>query len=115
MGKDGRTVMERITGDMLDIMEWLEFEFYDLCWYWDNQYDTSDSKVERWLGVLHHVGSTISYWVLTSKGTVLSRATVKYFTSDEVLKSAIQEQIRDFHVKMTAVIGNDNQHQTWTI
>ena len=29
-GNDGRTAMERITGDTPDISEWLEFEFYDL-------------------------------------------------------------------------------------
>ena len=23
------------TGDTTDISEWLEFEFYDLYWYWD--------------------------------------------------------------------------------
>ena len=31
--------MERITGDTPDISEWLEFEFYDLCWYWDTPND----------------------------------------------------------------------------
>ena len=34
-GHDGRTGMERITGDTVDISEWTDFEFYDLCWYWD--------------------------------------------------------------------------------
>ena len=32
---EGRTGMERITGDTVDISEWTDFEFYDLCWYWD--------------------------------------------------------------------------------
>ena len=31
-GHDGRAVMKRITGDMVDIREWTYFEFYDLCW-----------------------------------------------------------------------------------
>ena len=29
------TGIERITGDTVDISEWLEFEFYDMCEYWD--------------------------------------------------------------------------------
>ena len=29
-GKYGRTSLERLTGDMIDISEWLEFEFYYL-------------------------------------------------------------------------------------
>jgi hypothetical protein len=27
--------MEEITGNTIDIFEWLDFEFYDLVWYWD--------------------------------------------------------------------------------
>ena len=37
--KYGRTPMEILTGDTIDISEWTEFEFYGLCWYWDNQND----------------------------------------------------------------------------
>ena len=32
-GHDGRTGMERIKGDTVDISKWTEFEFYILCWY----------------------------------------------------------------------------------
>ena len=60
-GKDGRTALERITGDTIDISEWIEFEFYDLCWYWDNQYETNESNIGRWLGVSHRVGSALCY------------------------------------------------------
>ena len=34
-GNDSRTDMEIIIGDMVDISEYLDFEFYALCWYWD--------------------------------------------------------------------------------
>ena len=33
-GPEGRTGMEEITGDSPDISEWLDFDFYDLVWYW---------------------------------------------------------------------------------
>ena len=35
--KDGRTSIEYLTGDRIDISEWLEFDFYDLVWFWNNQ------------------------------------------------------------------------------
>ena len=38
-GHDGRTGMERIIGDTVNISKWTEFEFYDLCWYWDTPND----------------------------------------------------------------------------
>jgi len=34
-GKDGRTGYEEITGQTADISEWLDFEFYDLVWWFD--------------------------------------------------------------------------------
>ena len=43
---DGRTGMGRITGDTVDLSEWTDFEFYDLCWYWDipNDWETQSSE-----------------------------------------------------------------------
>ena len=32
-GKDVRPTLEQLRGDMIDISEWLEFEFYDLVWF----------------------------------------------------------------------------------
>ena len=32
-GKDGRPSLERLTGDTIDISEWMEFDFYDLVWF----------------------------------------------------------------------------------
>jgi hypothetical protein len=37
--------MEEITGNMIDISEWLDFEFYDLVWYWDEaKMDLTDDQ-----------------------------------------------------------------------
>jgi hypothetical protein len=34
-GNDGRPGYEQVTGETPDISEWLDFEFYDLVWWWD--------------------------------------------------------------------------------
>ena len=107
-GKDGRTAMERITGDTPDISEWLEFEFYDICWYWDNQQDSNEPKIGRWLGVSHRVGSALCYWVLADTGNVLARTTVQHVTEQEVTKPEVQQSIRDYHVSMYKAIGDDD-------
>jgi hypothetical protein len=31
----GRPGMEKFTGNTINISEWLDFEFYDLVWYWN--------------------------------------------------------------------------------
>jgi hypothetical protein len=33
-GSQGCTGVERLTGDSVDISEWIDFEFYDIVWYW---------------------------------------------------------------------------------
>jgi hypothetical protein len=48
--------VEEITGDMSDILEWLDFNLYNLVWYWDAPHLalTEDNlRLGRWLGVSH--------------------------------------------------------------
>jgi hypothetical protein len=55
-GPDGRTGIEQITGDTPDISEWLDFDFYDLIWYWDAPHLAmidENPRLGRWLGVAH--------------------------------------------------------------
>ena len=60
-GKDGRPALERLTGDTIDISEWMEFEFYDLVWFWNNQSDDTKPILRQWIGVSHRVGSALCY------------------------------------------------------
>ena len=71
-GKDGRLPLERLTGDTIYISEWLEFEFYDLVWFWNNQSDDTKPMLAQWLGVSHRVGIALCYWILSKKVNVLS-------------------------------------------
>lgn len=66
----GRIGIEVATGEIPDICEWLDFEFYDLCWYWDSL--ESKRKICHWLGVSHRVGSAMCYCILS--GNVLAIA-----------------------------------------
>ena len=38
---DGRTGMEEITGQTIDISDWLDFEFYDTVWVLNQDLDES--------------------------------------------------------------------------
>ena len=33
--KDGRPTLKNLTGETINLSEYLEFDFYDLVWYWD--------------------------------------------------------------------------------
>ena len=60
-GQDCRTRYEEVTGQTAEISEWLDFEFYDLVYWYDipNKPGLSDNVriLARWLGISHHVGS----------------------------------------------------------
>ena len=68
LGTTGRTGYEEITGQTPDISEWLDFEFYDLVWWLDHlmkpDFIENTRWLARWLGVSHHVGSDLSYWLI---------------------------------------------------
>lgn len=110
-GKDGRTSMDRLTGDTNDISEWIEFEFYDLCHYWDNQTDSREPNIGIWLGVVHRVGSALCYWILTNKGNVISRTTVQNLTKVESENPDIKCLIKEYHVSMWKEVGKE-EHET---
>ena len=77
-GRDGRTGIERITGESPDILEWLDFD--DLVWIWDNPNAEANPRLARRLGVAHRVGSDLCYGVTNAVGNVLARTTVQHMT-----------------------------------
>ena len=101
------TGMERITGNTVDISEWLDFEFYDLCWYWDVPDSWDNPKIGRWIGVSHNVGSTLCYHILTATGKTISRTTVQHITKDEVQQQEIVDKIARFHSDLDEKLGTD--------
>ena len=53
-----------VTGQTPDISEWIDFEFYDRVWFYDQkkmEMDDTGRKLARWLGVAHRVGSDLRY------------------------------------------------------
>ncbi|KAI2511702.1 Reverse transcriptase (RNA-dependent DNA polymerase) [Fragilaria crotonensis] len=78
----GRCPLEKVTGESVDISEYLDFGFYDRVWYKDNA-GLGETKLGRWLGVSHKVGTLMSFWVLTKECQVLSRTTVQRVTNLE--------------------------------
>ena len=91
----GRTALEELTGETPDISEYLDFGFYDWVWYHENA-GLGERQLGRWLGVSHKVGSLMSYWILTSKGTVISRTTVWACTNLELKETENRQRCDEF-------------------
>ena len=104
----GRTPLERITGDTVDISEYLDFGFYDWCWYHENA-GLGPTKLGRWLGVAHKVGGLMSYWVIMINCTVIARTTVQRVTSLEMQATHMKERTQAFD-RATKVKIKDSEH-----
>lgn len=104
---NNHTGIERLTGDTVDISEWIDFEFYDLCWYWEVPDDGENPMIGRWLGVSHRVGSAMCYWILTSKGNVVARTTVQHVTKQDIIGEGIMDRIREYHRELDTKLGDD--------
>ena len=96
----------------MDISEWTDFEFYDLCWYWDTPNDWENPKLGIWLGVSQRIGSLLCYWILNDIGTILSRTTVQHVTQDEIANTNIMNRIQDYYKNLEKVIGDDQYVST---
>ena len=118
----GSTPLERVTGDTVDISEYLDFGFCDWCWYHENV-GLGPTKLGRWLGVAHKVGGLMSYWVLTTNSTVITRMTVQRVTSLEMQQAHMKERTQAFDEAVRAKIkdsdhiileGGKTQPHDWT-
>ena len=78
----GRTPLEALTGETPDISQYLDFGFYDRVWFKEDA-GLGETKLARFLGVSHQVGSLMSYWVLPASGIPMSRTTVQRVTNLE--------------------------------
>ena len=61
---------KKLTNLTPDISEYVEFQFYGYCFYWDTpqSYPHEKKHIGRWLGVAHHVGQAMVFWVMNANG-----------------------------------------------
>jgi hypothetical protein len=104
-GLNGRCPLERVTGESVDISEYLDFGFYDWVWYKENA-GLGETKLGRWLGVSHRMGTLMSYWILTKECQVLSRTTVQRVTNLELQTEENALRCKGFNETSHERLGN---------
>jgi hypothetical protein len=111
-GNDNRSGNEQVTGKTPDISEWLDFEFYDLVWWWDrpNKPNINDQmkRLGRWLGVSHHIGSDLCYWTVADSGQVVSKTSVEHVTHDDYLSEDMKAKVKEFEKKLSEHLADSN-------
>ena len=112
-GTDQRPGIEKVMGQTVDISEWLDFDFYDRVWYWDQpktDMTNEQARIGRWLGIAHRVGSDMTYWILTESGRVIARSTVQHITITDMATDAIRARVSIFDATLLTRLSDDNFH-----
>ena len=89
--KDGRPPLEKITGDTIDLSEYLDFDVYDPVWYWGTPSgEKGEALLGRCLGISHIVSAGMCYWVLNEQGNVISRSKLQHVTNEDLLNPILK-------------------------
>ena len=84
-----------MTGETPEISEYIDFGFYDPCWYKENA-GMGETKMGRWLGVSHKTGSLMAFWILTPSCRVVSRTSVQRITNLELQEETNKRKLTAF-------------------
>jgi hypothetical protein len=106
----GRPGMEEIKGQTINISEWLDFSFYDMVLFWNEQKTdmTEDQRLlGHWLGIAHRIGSNMTYSILTQSGRVIARLTVQHVKTTDLQQPTIQTKIEEFEEVIKATLSED--------
>ena len=100
-----RTPMEALTGETPNISQYLDFFFYVRVWFKEDA-GIGETKLGRFLGFSHHIGSLMSYWVLPARRILMYRTTVQQVTN---LESQTEQCKKRFEVYGRAIADIFNE------
>ena len=104
---DGCVPLQAVTGETIDISEYLDFGFYDRVWFHENA-GLGEPVPGRWLGVSKHVGGQMCYYVLSKSGKVVSRSSVWRATNLELNIEATKAIFDEFDERIKQIVKDDN-------
>ena len=98
---------EIVFGHTPDISEYVEFEFYDYCWYWDTpqSYPHENNKLGIWLGVAHRVGQYMVFWIMNTNGKVIGRSTVSPLDPSDYDVNECKQRMPKLDITIKSSIG----------
>ena len=102
---DGVTPHEKVHGKVPNITDYLQYCWFE--WVWVANVDhPDDEQLGRWLGPSFSAGDGHTSFVLTSKGTVISRSSLRPMKEGELEDQVTKRRCDDFTKEMESFIGN---------
>ena len=107
----GRTPFELVTGQTPDISEYMDYGWYDIVWYLDQEAAFSEDKrkLAKWLGVPHQAGRALCYYLMPESGRTIVRSTVQLLSQDDAHSTVIQQAIQYLNHQSETKIGDIKQ------
>ena len=104
---NGRVPIERVTGETVDILEYIDMLFYD--WVHFVESDRLEApQIGRWLSIANHHGGAMTYYVLKANGPVLPRTTVQRVTNLEQQTTEVKDLMAEFTMTVEARLKDAN-------
>ena len=105
------TGREMVTGFTPDISDLLDFEFWDLVWFYPHKHPsiTDDARqLGRWMGSARNVGTSLTYWIMPVSGKPLTDDSVEHVTAEDLRNDAIKAQVAAFDAALTTRLNDAN-------
>ncbi len=96
-------------GDTPDISEYAQFDWYHYVEYYSPSeagQKEEKSKLGQFLGVAKNVGASMTYWILTECGQVITRSTVSALSDEDQRNHEWQIRMTDFDSIIEDRIGD---------
>jgi hypothetical protein len=65
-------------------------------------------RLGRWLGMSHHAGSDLCYWIVTDSGQLVSKMSVEHVTREDYLSVDMKMRVKDFEKKPGEHLDDSN-------
>ena len=102
---ENKTPHEKIHGHMPNITEYIQYRWFEWVWYADIT-NPDDEVLGRWLGPASNAGTGHTSNILTQKGRVITRSSLRPMKDGEMNKPEIKRRCDDFTKEMESFIGN---------
>jgi len=105
--------MEALTGNTLDILEYLEYEGYQPVWILNLGSLSEETRIiGRRLGVSHRIGQAMCFWVSPPSGIPIIRTTIQVIIQDELCCKEIQDHLASFNRGIQEKMGSLDESRT---
>ena len=100
----GRTPYEAVMHYTPDISEYVSFEWFQWCWYFDE--DFRSKRLCRWLGPAHQVGQSFCSYLILENGEYIARSSVIPIPDSDLMSEEMKERMSSFTKGLESQIGN---------